>query len=432
MKNIRIILVSSLLIVTGAWFAADSLIPQPFEYFGLRSKANQLSGVIAIACMSLCMLLATRPVWLERLTHGMDKAYKLHKWLGIGALVASLVHFWFAKVTKWLVGWGLLTRPERKRPPMTGDIPWNRQWRDLAETLGEWAFYIALVLLIMALVKRIPYRVFVKLHQYLAVAYLALAFHSVVLIKQWYWQHPVGWLTAILLVAGSVSAIWVLCGRTGKSRLYQATVSSIKAYPEMDCHELTLDVPHWPGHRAGQFAFVRSLQGSEKAHPFTIASAWARDGRLVFLIKNLGDYTARLPQHFAEGTRVSVEGPYGRFDFQDAASRQVWVATGVGITPFLARLDERLRGPQRDDQAVDLYYTYRHVSPEFLGTLHARAKAAGVTLHEWNSTEKGHLTAAYIRDHAKDASVWYCGVGSLGAALQRVVPNVQRELFEMR
>ncbi len=45
---------------------------------------------------------------------------------------------------------------------------------------------------------------------------------------------------------------------------------------------------------AGQFAFV-TLHADEGAHPHTISSAWAQDGRLTFIIKALGDYTRALP-----------------------------------------------------------------------------------------------------------------------------------------
>ena len=61
----------------------------------------QLTGILAIGCMSLAMLLALRPRWLEGWLGGLDKMYRLHKWLGIGALVLSVLH-WL--VTKGPVG----------------------------------------------------------------------------------------------------------------------------------------------------------------------------------------------------------------------------------------------------------------------------------------------------------------------------------------
>ena len=37
---------------------------------------------------------------------------------------------------------------------------------------------------------------------------------------------------------------------------------------------------------------------------------------------------------------VTVEGPYGCFDFEDAQPRQVWIGAGIGITPFVARMKQ--------------------------------------------------------------------------------------------
>nr|WP_246253992.1 hypothetical protein [Comamonas jiangduensis] len=95
-----------------------------------------------------------------------------------------------------------------------------------------------------------------------------------------------------------------------------------------------------------------SFEGLEGPHPFTIASApdgYARtdDGRqlLRLVIKPLGDYTQTLHARLQPGQTVRIEGPYGHFDGQGAARRvQVWIAGGVGITPFLALLQARQPG----------------------------------------------------------------------------------------
>src|SRR5690606_28848795 len=115
------------------------------------------SGVLGIGLMSVAMLLALRPKWLEHHLDGLDKMYRLHKWLGIGALVAAVLHWWVAQGTKWMVGWGWLERPERKAraEEAVGAVEgWLRSQRGLAESIGEWAFYVAAVLIVLALIKR--------------------------------------------------------------------------------------------------------------------------------------------------------------------------------------------------------------------------------------------------------------------------------------
>ena len=94
-----------------------------------------------------------------------------------------------------MVGWGWLEKPVRKpgAEETLGTLEgWLRSQRGLAESVGEWAFYAAVVLIVLALVKRFPYHWFVKTHKWLAVAYLVLAYHSVILAKTNHWTQPVG------------------------------------------------------------------------------------------------------------------------------------------------------------------------------------------------------------------------------------------------
>ena len=96
MRNIRIALWGIPLALIALWLLADpkGLFPQPFTYFGFRGGAVQLSGILAIASMTACMVLATRARVLEGLFGGLDKMYRLHKWMGIMALVtAKTGHF---------------------------------------------------------------------------------------------------------------------------------------------------------------------------------------------------------------------------------------------------------------------------------------------------------------------------------------------------
>lgn len=102
----------------------------------------QLSGILAIGCMSLAMILALRPRWPERWLGGLDKMYRLHKWLGIGGLVLAIAHWLWAQGPKWAVQLGWLERPCRGPRPVPES--WLEQvfagWRQVAEGVGEWAF----------------------------------------------------------------------------------------------------------------------------------------------------------------------------------------------------------------------------------------------------------------------------------------------------
>lgn len=444
MKRIKLAFLSIVLLLTVLWLSADTLVPEPFTYFSFRAVFLQYSGVIGIGLMSVAMLLALRPKWLEPHLDGLDKMYRLHKWLGITALGVAVVHWWWGQGTKWMVGWGWLEKPVRR--PVAGETlgvveGWLRSQRGLAESVGEWAFYAAAALIVLALVRRFPYHWFVKTHKWIAVAYLALAYHSAVLTKAAYWSQPVGWLLAALLLGGSVAALLALTGRIGTGRKAQGTIDALNYFPALRVLETSVVLGEgWRGHAAGQFAFVTS-DSSEGAHPYTIASAWRPDDRrIVFITKALGDHTGRLRERLKIGMPVTVEGPYGCFDFEDAQPRQIWVGAGIGITPFIARLKQRAVTP--DARTIDLFHPTGEFDQEAIDRLTADAEAAGVRLHLLVGRKDGRLNGERIRAAVpewRSASIWFCGPPGFGQSLRddflaHGLPpeRFHQELFQMR
>jgi len=93
------------------------------------------------------------------------------------ALVASVLHCVGSELPKWMVSLGLFSPPDHGAPsggmPEIGAIQsfFNSQ-RGTAEVLGEWSFYAAVVLIALALIKRLPYKYFVSTHKLISIAYL--------------------------------------------------------------------------------------------------------------------------------------------------------------------------------------------------------------------------------------------------------------------
>lgn len=445
MKPIQRALLATVALLTTLWLLADTLAPQPFTYFAFRTVFIQYSGVLAIGVMSVAMLLALRPKRLEPRLGGLDKMYRLHKWLGITALVVSVLHWWWAQGTKWMVGWGWLTRPARAPRPDASQLgaveAWLGNQRGLAESAGEWAFYAALVLMVLALVKRVPYRLFAKTHTLLALTYLVLVYHALVLTKPDYWRQPIGWVLAALLAIGSAAAVLALLGRIGAGRKVQGTIEMLQHYPQLDVLESRIAMqPGWPGHASGQFAFVTSDR-REGAHPYTIASAWnPGDPRITFITKALGDHTRRLREQLKVGMPVTVEGPYGCFDFEDGLPRQIWIGAGIGITPFVARMKQLAAKPVRT--TIDLFHPTAVYAQAAIDKLSADARAAGVTLHLMVDARHGLLDGERLRAAAPDwasASIWFCGPPAFGRSLRADLvthglppERFHQELFEMR
>ncbi len=443
MKKIQTTFALLLLVLTALWWQASlDALSSASSFFPWRTLLIQYSGILGLGVMTAAMILAVRPTSLESRLGGLDKMYRLHKWLGIAGLVLSVMHWLLAKAPKWLVKAGLLERPERGKPAVQTEAIFQflQSQRHLAEEIGEWAFYAVVVLIALALIKRFPYRHFFKTHRILAVVYLVLVFHSTVLMSFSYWPTPLGITMGVLMLTGSVAALISLFRRIGINRKAVGEIEQIERLDGVNVNAITIQLKsRWPGHEAGQFAFV-SFDAKEGPHPFTISSAWHDDGKLLFLIKELGDYTRTLASSLKPGDEVEVVGPYGRFNFEGAARRQIWIGGGIGITPFVARMKSLATHP--DGRLVDLYHTTADVDDAALAKLAEDAGAAGVRLQVLIDARDGRLSGERLRNEIPDwktADVWFCGPAAFGEALRRdLLENglpagrFHQELFAMR
>ena len=106
--------------------------------------------------------------------------------------------------------------------------------------------------------------------------------------------------------------------------------------------------------KPGQFAmFAIEAKDGWHRHPFTIASA-PSESAVRITVKALGDWTGGIHELLRPGMPAVLGGPHGRFNHQKGGARQVWIAGGVGVTPFLSWLRGLAEHPVRGK--VDFYY----------------------------------------------------------------------------
>lgn len=90
MRNIKLTLAIFFGGIFALWLLATSF-PDQWGVYPVRNLMLQLTGAISILAMSACLILAVRPKILETPLGGLDKMYRLHKWLGIIALSGSIL-----------------------------------------------------------------------------------------------------------------------------------------------------------------------------------------------------------------------------------------------------------------------------------------------------------------------------------------------------
>jgi len=230
-----------------------------------------------------------------------------------------------------------------------------------------WVGRAALVLLLLHVlvsvsrrVVRLPYERWRRLHNVFAPTILALGFvHSVAAGDDGHGGGLVVWTG--LFAAGLGCWLYTLVLRPRLLLRHPFRVVDVKSEAPR-VWTLTLQAHERRRFRfaPGQFQFVR-LHGADVAseeHPFSIASSPTQSGRISLTIRESGDFTAGIGR-VRPGDRATVHGPFGRFShtLHPGEGRLVFVAGGVGITPFMSML--RYMRDRRETRSVLLVYASR-------------------------------------------------------------------------
>jgi predicted ferric reductase len=169
------------------------------------------------------------------------------------------------------------------------------------------------------------------------------------------WKQLV-WVAMAVAMVGMV--IYLRLIKPAWQREYRWKVAEIK--PERgSTYTLILDAVDHEGINflPGQFAWLK-LAGSPftlEEHPFSFSSSAESPERIEFGIKALGDFTSKIGE-VAIGTRAYLDGPHGAFTIDRYATMgYVFVAGGVGITPFLSIL--KTMKDRNDPRPVLMFYS---------------------------------------------------------------------------
>jgi ferredoxin-NADP reductase len=172
---------------------------------------------------------------------------------------------------------------------------------------------------------------------------------------------------------------------------------------------LTLDVPDWPGHIAGQHVDVRvtAPDGYSAVRSYSIASAPDSKAHIELTIERLpnGEVSPYLTQVVAPGDRLEVRGPVGGwFVWRTEQTEPVQlIAGGSGIVPLMAMIRSHLSA--RNTSQFRLLYSVREPEAIFY-----RDELEALSL----DTYSVGVTYAYSRKTPKD---WPRPPGRIDAAL---------------
>jgi len=305
---------------------------------GSEYAVTLTTGIFALGAMSFGFAFAARWSWADNAVGGADKAYQLHRWLGYLAIAALAAH-WFLDTG----GDG----EEGSGEAATGAFA----FADLAETVAIPLAIAFFTLVFFSILRLIPYHIWKYSHYAMGPLYMIAVFHMFFIDT----GMPVGSLAwsglFVLALLGTTGWLSTLRNHFTQPANYEV-ISAVQNGHATDLHlkPLGRNIRHVPG----QFADISiNRDGLREFHPFTIAGA--PEGGLRFVISPLGDFTTRMSNIVTPGDTVRVRHARGAFHPQTSESRatQVWIAGGVGITPFLSAL-EAMKADQ--GAAVELIY----------------------------------------------------------------------------
>jgi predicted ferric reductase len=361
----------------------------------IRTYAGEVLGSTLIVLMSFSLFLAARPKWAEPYFGGLDKMYVTHRHTSTAAFLLIFVH--------------IIT------------VPISTNW-----VLGNYLAVIAatgiITLVLISLAPRIPflnkltggtYEGWKNLKKFIGIFFIIGFIHALT-IDALDAFIAINWVQ-LFFILGTASYLYteVLGGFFKKYMPY--TVEAVN-HPNNSTTEVVMRAKKDPiqKQRAGQFLFVRfpGEKALNESHPFTISSAPYEDV-LRLTVKTSGDFTRYLFANLKAGMDAVIDGAYGMFDYKTGGGKQIWIAGGIGVTPFLSFIrDLETASLDRD---VDLFYTVRHREEAvFADEIEAAAKKhERLKVHVRFSSTDGSLKVEDIINNAGGSlsgyDIYMCG-----------------------
>ncbi len=393
----------------AVWLLAllPGLLALPFLWPGSLSQGGEvlnalgrLTGIWGLSFLLVAAALCCRVPGFDRPFGGLTKLWQLHHRLGAFAFLLLLVHPLLLAFAA--AGISLDAAVATLFSPQPASV-WG------------WVALLALMAFMapsFGFFGEPEYQRWKWLHRLSGVTVMVALLHTGLLSRTFpAWLAWGLWTALAVLAVSALSYRWLYVRWRGR-RPYRVTAL---AHPARDVVELTLSPERQRvRYRAGQFVYLTpdwaGQVGHREEHPYTVSSA-PDEPDLRVAIKDLGDASHAL-QVVPEGTRVWIEGPYGDFFPDDASRPELWIAGGIGITPFLGRVREAVQaGRPLQVHLIDCVQDEtRFLFADELKEAFGRWPDSTLTVHYFY--REGPLTRAFIDRVCPDVasrSAYVCG-----------------------
>ena len=369
---------------------------QRFGNFILNATSTgQILGLVGLSMFAVSLIISSRLKIIDSLFGGMNRAYIIHHIFGSVALILLLFHPLLLAAAFFPVSWhrsALLLLPGT----------------DWAINLGITAQLLLISLLLLTVYRELPYHLWRATHKFLGLTFFIGGLHSLFVTSDTSVNLPLRYY----LITLSVTALLLHLYRTVFGRFFVPRLRyTVQKVNSLENHIVEFElIPKNPDRvlrfLPGQFMFIQFLSPRlGESHLFSILSSPGNPLKLA--VKSLGDYTNRL-RDIPIGGQALVDGPFGRFISANYPYPQIWIAGGIGITPFIS-MAEGLTVPA----SVDLYYVIKDPGEAvYLGVLQKLAsQKSGFRIFPHFSKNQGRFTAETIISNSpvSDKEIFLCG-----------------------
>jgi len=322
-NNFGLIIIIVLAIVPLIFWS--SMLPLSQRFNGTVetfTSIGQLTALMGLVLFSLNIVIATRLKFLDEIFFGLNRAYLNHHLLGGLAFILLLIHPLVLAVRYLPVS---VTLAAQFLLPTTNDM---------TKAYGIYGLLLMIILLVLTFYLRPPYQLWKLTHKFLGLALFLASLHVYFIPSDVSRSTGLRFYMLSLVTLGLVAAIYRSI--LGGAKKWQYRVRQVKEVITDLIYEIELEpLAEMMPYQAGQFIFISFLDDKigREVHPFSLASS-PKETNLKFVFKVLGDYTTRL-KGLRPGTVARIEGPFGKFHYGNFSVKQIWIAGGIGLTPFL-------------------------------------------------------------------------------------------------
>lgn len=362
--------------------------------------SGQVLGLCGAVLFSFNFILSARLRLLEGLFGGLNRIYIIHHIIGAISFVMLLYHpilvaLFYLPISVLAAAKILLSGPS-----------------NFPVFIGLVALGIMIIALVITFFIKLPYQTWKLTHKFLGLSLFLASLHIFLIPSTVSVSNPLRYYMLTVSFIGIVAFLYRSIFDKLLVKRLKYKVDVVNKLPG-DVVEAVLSPVGKPlNHLPGQFVFIsfESLGLTRETHPFSLTSS--PDSPVLTLgIKSSGDYTETV-KLLKKDALAQIEGPYGYFTFyRYGTNRQIWIAGGIGITPFLS-MARSLVTPNH--YRIDLYYVVS--TPDeaaYLDELKSiSAKIPEFKLFPHFSKEMGRLNAEVVSKSSPDfagSDIFLCG-----------------------